>query len=101
MNLNNFLINKKDPIYKQTVKLKTYINGKVKEKNFRIFIRHISKLFEVPEDIIEYDVKKYLSQLHDFKKGKFVKIFKFYNVFFSSIIYLSNIIFIYPILQKK
>lgn len=101
MNLNNFLISKKDPIYKQTIKLKTFIDRKVKEKNFRIFICHISKLFEIPEGIIEYDVKKYLSQLHDFKKGKFVKIFKFYNVFFSSIIYLSTIIFIYLFSKKN
>ena len=47
MNLNNFLINKKDPIYKQTVKLKTYINGKVKEKI-------LGYLFDTSQNYLKY-----------------------------------------------
>ena len=101
MNLNDLVINKKDPIYKQTIKLRTYIDRKVKEKNFKIFIHHISKLFKIPKSIIEYDVKKYLSQSHDFKKGQFDRIFKFYNIPFSSLIYLFSLIFIYLFSKKK
>lgn len=101
MNLNDLVINKKDPIYKQTIKLKTYIDRKVKEKNFRIFIHHISKLFKIPESIIEFDVKKYLSQSHNFKKGQFDRIFKFYNIPFSSVIYLVSLIFIYLFSKKN
>ena len=75
MNLNDLEINKKDPIYKQTIKLKTYIDRKVKEKNFRIFIHHISKLFKIPESIIEYDVKKYLSSHIILKKDNLIEFF--------------------------
>lgn len=95
MNLNNFIINKKEPVYKQTIKLKNYIERKVKEKNFKVLIKKISKTFKIPENIIEFDIKKYLSQVHDFKKGKFNNVLKFYNIFFSSLAYLIYIIFIY------
>ena len=92
MNINNFKINKKDNIFKQTSSLEEYISKKINSSNFSKLATIISKSFDIPEADIKFELKKILSQNHDFQKGYFDKKFNFFYVFISILEYLFTLV---------
>lgn len=103
MLLNKFIINKNEKVSKQTKILTNYINKKVNKKNFSKLSLYVSKTFNIPEDVIKFENKKFLSLNHNFINGTFQKKFKlkYLLIYIFNFFFLISIIFIFSKNKKK
>lgn len=95
MNINNFSIDKSDDVIKQTNNLVGYIEKKINTKNFSSLAFLISNSFNLPIYVTKFEIKKHLTDNHNFRVGKFSNKFKLINLFTSSIQYIFSFIFIF------
>jgi hypothetical protein len=83
--ITKFVINTEKSPYIKSKDLVKYLDSHIKRQNFKQFIDKIAVLSSLPQDVIGFEIKQILMRSHDFKIGKFKKIFNFYNIFKSSL----------------
>ena len=99
--INEFSIDTEIDPYKKSKQLVFYLDNKVKESQFTAFIQFFSEKLNIPENVVSFEIKQYLMRNHNFKLGKFKKIFNLNKIFISSIIYCLSIFYIFLNSKKK
>tara|TARA_B110000285_G_C15116099_1_gene614179 strand:- start:620 stop:2086 length:1467 start_codon:yes stop_codon:yes gene_type:complete len=98
MNLVNFKINKNLSAISQTKFIKKYIDRTANKKISTTQIIFLSRILQIPKDIIKFEFKKYLSLSYNFKLRKFnnnkyqIQILKLKWLIVSSVSYYANLL---------
>ncbi len=99
--ITKFVINTEKSPYIKSKDLVKYLDSHIKRQNFKQFIDKIAVLSSLPQDVIGFEIKQILMRSHDFKIGKFKKIFNFYNIFKSSLRLFILTFYIFMFSKKK
>jgi len=92
--IDKFVINTEKDAYLKSQDLVKFLDDQVQSLSFQEFISKFSILTNLPPDIIAFEIKQVLMRSHDFQTGKFKKIFHFYRIFKSSIIFFLSTMYI-------
>ena len=92
--IDKFVINTEKDAYLKSQDLVKFLDDQVQSLSFQEFISKFSILTNLPPDIIAFEIKQVLMRRHDFQTGKFKKIFHFYRIFKSSIIFFLSTMYI-------
>jgi hypothetical protein len=101
MQLNHFQLNRKKKISLLLNDLKFFIKNFVQDNSTKNLIKYIAKNLEVPEDILQKELKIILFKNFENLHGKFNKKFKFKNIFFFSINFFLFIAYIFFFSKKN
>ena len=86
--LLNYKVDRKKDSYQIGIELKNFIENFVSQKYYVDLLSKLSKITDIPEDVLANKSKKILSMNFDYERGKFNKKLKFFSLFKDFIFYL-------------
>ena len=98
---NNFYLDKKKELLYQFKFILQNIEKILKEQYFITFKSKLSILTNLPERIIDQELKLFLTSNFDFEQGKFKDLFKLKKIFIHSLIFFAKLFYIIIFTKQK